>query len=251
MNGEQHCGGQVSGGGRHRVSQPSTWTAWTRAAFAAIVLLLSLAAPVAAGPSEDVAAMYSAVLRHLRPLADQGNANAQFNLGFMYSNGQGVPQNHAEALKWYRLAADQGNAEAQLMLGAMYRNGDGVPQDYAEALKWHRLAADQGNAEAQYFLGFMYSNGQGVPQNHAEALKWYRLAADQGNAFAQFNVGVMYMEGAGVPQDYVRAHMWFNLSAAQEVGHAARDRDELAKVMTPEQIAEAQNLAREWQPKRP
>ena len=74
----------------------------------------------------------------------------------------------------------------------MYAEGQGVPQDYAEAVKWFRLAADQGNATAQYNLGLMYDKGQGVPQNYAEAVKWYRLAADQGNAVAQFNLGVMY-----------------------------------------------------------
>ena len=90
-----------------------------------------------------------------------------------------------------------------------------------------------------------------MPQNYAEALKWYRLAADQGDAGAQNNLGVMYANGQGVPQDYVRAHMWFNLSAAQGNQDAARNRDNIAKLMTPAQIAEAQKLAREWQPKRP
>ena len=82
-------------------------------------------------------------------------------------------------------------------------------------------------------------------------LKWYRLAADQGDADAQNNLGVMYANGEGVPQDYVRAHMWFNLSAAQGNQDAAENRDSIAKRMTPAQIAEAQKLAREWQPKRP
>ena len=91
----------------------------------------------------------------------------------------------------------------------------------------------------------------GVPQDYAEALKWYRLAADQGHASAQCNLGVMYANGEGVPQDYVRAHMWFNLSAAQGDQDAAKNRDDVAKRMTPAQIAEAQKLAREWQPKRP
>ena len=62
----------------------------------------------------------------------------------------------------------------------MYRNGEGVPQDYAEAVKWYRLAAEQGDADAQYNLGLMYDNGNGVPQDYKEAVKWYRLAAEQG-----------------------------------------------------------------------
>ncbi len=68
----------------------------------------------------------------------------------------------------------------------MYDNGQGVPQDYAEAVKWYRMAAEQGDAKAQSNLGFMYDNGQGVPQDYAEAAKWFRLAAEQGDADAQF-----------------------------------------------------------------
>ena len=74
----------------------------------------------------------------------------------------------------------------------MYDNGEGVPQDYAEAVKWYRLAAEQGNAKAQYNLAVMYDNGEGVPQDYAEAVKWYRLAAEQGDAKAQHSVGRKY-----------------------------------------------------------
>ena len=91
-----------------------------------------------------------------------------------------MPQDYAEAVRWYRKAADQGNADAQFSLGYMYDNGQGVPQDYAEAARWYRKAADQGDADAQFNLGYMYDKGQGVPQDYAEAARWYRKAADQG-----------------------------------------------------------------------
>jgi uncharacterized protein len=123
--------------------------------------------------------------------------------------------------------------------------------DYATAVRLFRLAADQGDAIAQQYLGVMYIDGEGVPQNYAEAFKWYRLAADQSIANAQLCLGSMYATGKGVTQDYVRAHMWFNLSAAQGNENAENARDNIAKRMTPAQIAEAQKLAREWQPKRP
>ena len=112
----------------------------------------------------------------------------------------------------------------------------------------YRVAADQGNAEAQSSLGAMYTQGKGVPQDYSEAMKWMRLAADQGIAPAQFNLGIMYAKGQGVPQDYVLAHMWFNLSAAQGDETAVKNRDIVAGKMTPEQLAEAQRLAREWKP---
>ena len=86
----------------------------------------------------------------LRALAEQGDATAQFDLGFMYSNGLGVPEDDTEAVRWFRLAADQGDADAQSSLGFMYSNGEGVPQDDTEAVRWYRLAADQGNASSPW-----------------------------------------------------------------------------------------------------
>ncbi len=136
----------------------------------------------------------------------------------------------------------------------MYRHGQGVPQDDAKVLQWWRKAAEQGNAKAQYNLGLMYDNGVGVPQDYAKAVGWYRKAAAQGNADAQFFLGFMYDAGRGVPQDYAKAHMWYNLSASrsppgEDRDIAVKNRDIVAKMMTPAQISEAQKLAREWKPK--
>ena len=143
--------------------------------------------------------------------------------------------------------ADQGNAVAQYNLGVMYDNGRGVPQDNAQAVIWYRKAADKGYAAAQFNLGLMYDDGRGVPQDYAQAVAWYRKAAEQGDAAAQFDLGVMYDNGHGVPQDYVEAHMWFNLAASrQKMAHfamAAQNRDAVAAKMTPDQIAEAQRMA--------
>ena len=83
-------------------------------------------------------------------------------------------------MKWFKLAAEQGNASAQYNLGVMYFNGQGGPQNDETAVKWWRLAAKQGYDSAQLFLGFMYESGRGVPQNDKTAVKWFRLAAEQG-----------------------------------------------------------------------
>ena len=155
----------------------------------------------------------SEAVRVFRLAADQGLAEAQFSLGVMYDDGRDVPQNDSEAVRWYRLAADQGNAFAQNNLGVMYRDGRGVPQNDSEAVRWYRLAADQGNAFAQNNLGAMYRAGRGVPQNGSEAVRWYRLAADQGNAIAQSNLGYMYQEGRGVPKDEKEAAGWYRKAA--------------------------------------
>ncbi len=147
--------------------------------------------PTASGATEAPSALkdaitaiskqdYTTALKLLRPLADQGDADAQSNLGHMYAHGQGVTNDDAEAVKWYRKAADQGNAEAQNNLGVMYQEGRGVAKSDTEALKWYREAAEQGNAEGEFDLGVTYQEGRGVDKNDAEALKWYRKAADQG-----------------------------------------------------------------------
>ena len=159
---------------------------------------------------------YATALREWRPLAEQGQAEAQYLLGIIYSVGKGVPQDYAEVVKWFRKAAEQGHAKAQNDLGNHYRSARGVSQDYAAALKWYRKAAEQGYATAQFNLGFMYRVGRGVSKNYAEALKWYRKAAAKGYAPAQFILGVMYAHGKGVPQDYAEALKWYRKAAAQE-----------------------------------
>jgi len=121
-----------------------------------------------------------------------------------------------------------------------------VPQDYGAAVRWYRLAAEQGKASAQVNLGVSYAKGRGVLQDYAQAREWYLKAAEQGHALAQAKLGVVYERGQGVPQDYVQAHMWYNLAAGQNVERAAKAREDLAKSMTSEQIAEAQRLTREW-----
>ena len=178
--------------------------------------------------------------------AKRGDARAQYNLGNMYANGNGVPEDDTEAVKWYRKAAEQGYAYAQYNLGLMYDNGEGVPEDDAEAVKWFRKAAEQGEANAQYNLGVSYANGEGVPEDDTEAVKWYRKAAEQGYANAQSNLGLMYGTGSGVPEDYVVAYMWLNLAAAQGHENAKKGKGIISEEMTKEQIAEAQKLSSEW-----
>jgi TPR repeat protein len=114
--------------------------------LAALLMVAALATVALAGPIEDASAAYgrgdyATALRMLRPLAEHGGAEAARALGFIYYNGQGVPQDYAEAVKWYRLAADQGVAAAQHDLGVMYLKGQGVPQNYVLAHMWFNLAA--------------------------------------------------------------------------------------------------------------
>lgn len=119
--------------------------------------------------------------------------------------------------------------------------------DYEAARREWEPLVEQGNAPAQFRLGCLYTFGQGVPEDHAMALRLYRLAAEQGDADAQNNLGGMYAEGLGVAADPIQAYMWFALAAAAGHEMAARNRDFIADGMTPEQIAAAEALVREWQ----
>ncbi|THB70428.1 MAG: hypothetical protein D6B28_09045 [Gammaproteobacteria bacterium] len=127
-----------------------------------------------------------------RQLAYQGNLGAQFKLGVLYTDGNGVTRNIYEAAKWFHKAADQGLATAQNNLGFMYQNGTGVIQDTHQAIKWYRKAAEQGLAQAQYNLGTMYYSGIGIEKNVYHAAKWFQRAAKQGVTKAQYNLGVIY-----------------------------------------------------------
>jgi TPR repeat protein len=139
--------------------------------------------------------------------------------------------------------AEDGDADAQAMIGFLYATGRGVAQDYVEAARWYRLSAEQGNADAQSRTGFFLYTGQGVPQDYEEALRWYRLAAEQGNAIAQLYLGRMYGLGHGVPQNFIAAHMWTDLAVGAGALDTARTLDFAASNMTQDEIAEAQRRA--------
>ncbi|MSQ69665.1 MAG: hypothetical protein EXR27_00040 [Betaproteobacteria bacterium] len=147
--------------------------------------------------------------------AEQGDAEAQTNLGVAYSNGEGVPKDAAKAVEWYQKAAAQGYARAQLNLGWMYYSGNGVPKDAAKAFEWVQKAAAQGDASAQFNLGTLYDLGEGVPKDAAKAAEWYQKAAAQGHALAQLNLGTLYHRGEGVPKDAAKAAEWYQKAAAQ------------------------------------
>ena len=149
----------------------------------------------------------------------------------------------ATALKEWKPLAEEGNAAAQNNLGLMYDNGWGVPQDYKESVYWYRLAVEQGYATAQYNLGLLYEKGKGVPQDDKEAVRLYRLAAEQGYADAQGNLGVMYVFGKGVTKDFVYAHMWGNIALMNGNERGELVRGHVAEKMTSSQIEEAQRLA--------
>ncbi len=147
---------------------------------------------------------------------------------------------------WLPLARD-GDAFAQRNLGHLYRLGRGVPQDFAVAANWYRRASDQGLVRAQANLANMYLRGQGVAQNTARAAAWFHRAAVAGHTISQFNVGLLFDKGLGVPRDPPKAMGWF--LAASEGGHEkARElletyRSEGLKPAAPETLRDEPLLA--------
>jgi TPR repeat protein len=148
--------------------------------------------------------------------------------------------------------AEQGDAEAQWSLGNLYLDGQGVPQDYTQAAFWWSKAAEQGHAQAQYNLGLSYGFGRGVRRDRTQAATWFRKAAEQGNALAQYNLSVLYYNGQGAPRSYSEAYFWYDLAAAGIHGgswdaeQAAKFRDEIESHLTPADLARVQERARKW-----
>jgi len=154
----------------------------------------------------------------------------------------------SENAKYLHKLAEAGNMDAQNQLGLLYYDGRGVPQNFKQASVWFRKAAEQGHVGAQVNLGTLYFLGYGVSENNQGALFWFRKAAAQRDALAFAKLGRMYEQGREVPRDLVQAHMWYNLSAAYGEKRSLEIRDALAKQMEPRQVAEAQRLAVEWKP---
>ena len=207
-----------------------------------------------AGPVEDGASAYEkgdyeTALKLWRPLAEQGDAEAQRSLGETYDLGRGTATDEAQATLWYRKAAEQGSAGAQYRLGMTYIYGrKSTPDNIAIGLSWFEKAAYQGDVNAQRTLGELHEFGDfGIPRDHAQSVAWFRKAAKQGDLRAmlrligsstsagdyaealvwsrklaelgyssgQYNLGVMYAEGLGVPKDRTQALAWLQKAASQ------------------------------------
>jgi clan AA aspartic protease (TIGR02281 family) len=112
--------------------------------------------------------------------ASRGDVDAQYSLGTVYENGEGVPKDPIQAADWYRQAAARDHAGAQYSLGWMYETGTGVPKDSKQAFVWYKQAAERGSPEAQYTLGVAYETGKGMPKDPNQAAAWYKQAAERG-----------------------------------------------------------------------
>lgn len=183
--------------------------------------------------------------RAYREAAGRGDAEAQFQLGFMYDTGLGAPEDDRQAAFWYQKAADQGHADAQHSLGDMYAEGQGVPMDYNKSVTWLKRAAAQGHVKSQFNLGLIYFHGDDLlnderpgqevanwlrqiryfrasrvlraAKDKFQAAVWIEKAAEQGHTEAQAMLGDMYANGVGVPKSYDRASFWYRRASERKV----------------------------------
>lgn len=197
---------------------------------------------------------FATAIRLWLPLAEAGDAEAQDRVALLFQKGEGVPKDDAKAVAWFSKAAEQGNADAEGNLGALYFLGSGgLPKNAPLAVSWMRKSAEHGNvtmqdgvgsyysaaslmggttdpAQAIYWwskaaengyapsmrrLGLAYTAGQLVPKDEAVAMSWFRKAAEKGDAAAQVSLGVAYAQGAGVPKDSSQALAWLQKAAQQ------------------------------------
>ena len=211
-------------------------------ALAFVCVLIAVSPALSATHEPDVAAVQKA--------AEQGDSEAQTNLGRMYAEGRGVPKNDAKAVEWFEKAAEQGHAKAQTNLGVMFATGRGVPKDDAKAVEWYRKAANRGYARAQTNLGFMYHQGRGVAKDDAKAEEWYRKAADQGDETARRGLDVMKLEGRVAKSATVQAaqtQKGTDAQATQQVPAPVAQATTPAAVVDPELEREIQKLEAEKQ----
>jgi TPR repeat protein len=149
----------------------------------------------------------------------------------------------------YQPKANQGDADAQFNLALLYFQGTGTPQDTKQAVYWYTKAAEQGHVNAQYFLGSLYLEGHGeeAPQDTKKAIYWLTKAAEQGHVNAIYSMGHIYHYGHGeeVPHDYKQAFFWYTKAAEQGHYFAKRERDKMLETMSQSQIEEVQKLSKE------
>jgi TPR repeat protein len=189
------------------------------AVFALLAFAPAAQADFQAGYAAYQRSDFATALREWRPLAEAGDARAQYNLGILHAEGRGVPENAAEARAWWEKAAAQNYGPALHNLASLYLGGEGVPQDFATARGLLERAVKLDQANSLYTLGKMYAEGMGGPKDMTGALGLFQRAAALGHARAQYNLGKLYRDGApGLAPDMGRAVEYFRLAAEQ--GHA-------------------------------
>jgi len=182
------------------------------------LLLLVLTCQVAyadfkAGMAAAQAGDFTTAYEQWLPLAEQGDVDAQFNVGLLHSK-QLVPQaSPVQAVKWYLLAANNNHIHAQFNLGIKYDKGIGVEQNATEAFRWYFKAANNGHPQAQLNVANMYRDGRGVEYDNEKAATWYQASSINNVPQAQANLALLLHLGTGIEKDIIMAYVWATLAS--------------------------------------
>ena len=172
--------------------------------------------------------------------AKQGSAASQYIIATEYQYGFGeVEEDDVEAVKWMRKAALQGAAIAEYSLGLMLANGEGVPKNYLKAMEWLNKAARQGYVRSQFVLGQIYAAGEITPTDHEQAIYWLSKVAKQGDTYAMSELAWSFK----FVGNRVKAYSWWSIAVSEGYTFVTKWLDEMESIMTLEQIAQAQELA--------
>ncbi len=194
----------------------------------------------------------SQIIQALKKKAEQGDAQAHYDLAVRYRKGDGVFKDDNTAFKHFKKSAELGHVKGQVETGYAYESRLGVKRSYAKAAAWYRVAARLGkNPEAQFYLGLMHFRGQGVEHDFSLAHRLFNLSAKQGHAGAEFFLAAMYEDGWGVPKDVIKAYIYYTRAMKQPELSRAIDlkydpekmRAKLEKKMTRAELQEARRKA--------
>lgn len=207
---------------------------------------------------QGVDTSFADAMNWFQKAVDAGDAQGWYAMGFVYSNGVGVDLDLPKSVGYYRKGAEAGDADCQTAMGMFYQAGDkfpsGINTDPVEAAKWYRMAAEQDHTEAIQHLAVMHGGRMGLERNEEEALRWYRKGAELGSADCIWGLGRCYLKGSGVKADSVTAYALFSASLdgvefpEQKKAMTAR-RDELGRLLTAEQLKQAEPITEQWKSK--
>jgi localization factor PodJL len=197
--------------------------------------------------AEPIAGISAALLQ----AANNGEADAAFEVGERYLTGNGVETNLTEALNWFEKAVSKGSAAAAFRLGMAYEKGQGVTKDRARARTNYVLAANSGHLKAMHNLAvLMVEDGSTAKKpDYTNAIPWFRRAGESGLRDSQYNLGVIYARGLGVSQNLTESFLWFSLAANQGDVDAAKKRDDVAARLDQQTLVAARLAVQTWTPK--
>ncbi len=209
------------------------------------VITLAQADRFDAGVAANERGHYATALRAWLPMAEEGVAEAQNNVGHMYEKGLGVAQNYARAMQWYRRAAEQDLSEAKLNIGLLYYYGYGVATNHREAVSWFRAAAESELPEAEYMLGLAYEQGTGIDLDYREARRLFLKSARANYAPSQMMFAFMLQAGEGIDSDPFRAYVWGKIAELNGSEEAIDVTSISTVLLEDEEVIEADNIVRE------